>query len=69
MVPAGRCGVYDVRGRVAAVVGPFASAGEARSVVWDGLTPSGRAAATGVYFARVESAAGMSESRRIVVVR
>jgi hypothetical protein len=71
-LPAGASGsvvVYDVRGRVVATAGPFTSSGEARAVEWDGRNALGRAVATGVYFARVESAAGTSVSRRIVVVR
>jgi len=71
-LPGGATGsvvVYDVRGRIVGTAGPFTSTGETRSVVWDGMTTPGNAAVTGVYFARVESAAGTSESKRIAVIR
>jgi hypothetical protein len=50
--------VYDIRGRlVRSLVNASLPAGE-QSVEWDGTTDQGNAAPSGIYFARLETAAG-----------
>ena len=48
--------VYNVAGRRVATLRSDATVGtSARRIVWDGRTPSGAAAPSGVYFVRVAS--------------
>ena len=60
--------VFDVQGRrVATLVSQRQDAGR-RSVVWDGRDDTGRSAATGVYFYRLQAGA-YSETRQMVLVK
>ena len=60
--------VYDSRGRrVRALVDEPQAAGTYR-VQWDGRNDAGRAAASGIYFCRLE-AAGATRTKKMVLVR
>ncbi|HET9252353.1 MAG TPA: FlgD immunoglobulin-like domain containing protein, partial [Candidatus Eisenbacteria bacterium] len=64
-----RLDVYDVQGRhVSTLVDGMIAAGD-HAVPWDGRSDSGSSAASGVYFYRLRTASGESESRRMVMVR
>ena len=79
--PAGSCVQIDLAGDKSAAVGRVEvfsargarvrslALGGAGGVTWDLCDDNGRAVATGVYFVRVESAAGPARLRRLVVVR
>lgn len=60
--------VYDVKGRrVATLVDGWAGPGR-KSAVWDGKEDGGRAAASGIYFYRMETE-GFSETRKMVLLK
>jgi hypothetical protein len=60
--------VFDLRGaRLATLIAGDRAAGE-QSVDWDGRDAAGRALASGIYLARLETAAGTA-SRRLVLLR
>ncbi|MFH1680434.1 MAG: FlgD immunoglobulin-like domain containing protein, partial [Candidatus Eisenbacteria bacterium] len=63
-----RLSIYDVSGRLVQNVADGVFAAGSHTVVWDGRDQSGRPAASGVYFARVE-ASGLAEARKIVLLR
>jgi hypothetical protein len=59
--------VYDLAGRrVATLVEGFQMAGR-REVIWDGNDERGRAAATGVYVARLRTASALASTRLVLV--
>ena len=61
--------IYDASGRlVRTLVGGATLPPGTRAVSWDGSDDAGRAAASGVYFVRLE-ALGLSETRRAVLAR
>jgi len=63
-----RLTVYDVQGRlVRSLLDEVRSAG-ANQVNWDGRDSTGRGAASGTYFARLESG-GMTSVKAMVLVR
>jgi hypothetical protein len=63
-----RLTVYDLQGRLVAVVLDRVEPGGWRSVVWDGRNSAGRPVASGAYFARLEVGSTV-EVRKIVVAR
>jgi subtilisin family serine protease len=60
--------IYDVAGRRVLVLARPGTLAAAGSLLWDGRDAAGRYLATGVYFARLETAAGVL-SRRVVRIR
>ena len=60
--------IHDVHGRRVATLANGRFAAGSHSLQWEGLDDSGRAVATGLYFARFEGD-GVRESRRVVRVR
>ena len=63
-----QCAVYDLLGRkVATPQEGFLSAGTHRAV-WDGRDATGRDAASGTYFYRVD-VGGYTETRRMMLVK
>jgi hypothetical protein len=60
--------VYDVAGRRVAVLEDREVGGGLHRVVWHGTTDSGRVAASGVYFCRLE-AGGVVETRKMVLLK
>jgi hypothetical protein len=63
-----RLSVYDTAGRrLRLLVDRVLPAGD-HEAVWDGRGESGRAAGSGIYFARIE-AAGLVETRKLVLLR
>ena len=63
-----RLAVYDVAGRLVAVLADGPSDGSERTLEWHGVDSSGRAVASGVYFLRLESG-GAVATRRMVLLR
>ncbi|MCZ6765602.1 MAG: ASPIC/UnbV domain-containing protein, partial [bacterium] len=61
--------IYDVAGRLVSQFGPFTSVGNPRTVFWNGTNTRGNPAAAGVYFLRLETTRGSSDTRKIVIVR
>jgi hypothetical protein len=63
---AARLEVYDLRGRrVIRLFDDFLAAGR-REVAWDGRDAAGRSAPSGVYFARLETAAGRAVQKLVL---
>ena len=60
--------VYDVAGRLVRVLDGGRAAAGPREVAWDGRDDAGTPVASGVYFARLETATRV-ESRRMVLLR
>ncbi len=60
--------IMDVRGRVVRELHQGLGAGDWQTVVWDGLSDSGRAAASGVYLIRLESG-GLLRTERVTLAR
>jgi flagellar hook assembly protein FlgD len=61
--------VFDVTGRrVRTLAGGELAAGEHR-VPWDGRDQSGRSAAAGAYFVRLDVASGMPLVKRVLMLR
>jgi len=60
--------VHDVRGRVVRRLGSGTRTGAGLDVRWDGLTDAGSPAPAGVYWVRVDGAAG-SEARAVTRIR
>jgi hypothetical protein len=60
--------VYDASGRLVRTLKDGPEGPGTHSVFWDGRDRSGKAAPSGVYFCRL-SCGGMSETRRILLVR
>lgn len=63
-----RIAVYDVAGRRVATIADRAFDAGANAVSWDGTTDGGRAAASGVYLIRMETA-GATDSVKAVLLR
>ena len=63
-----RLEVFDLLGRRVALLNEGRAAAGAHSVAWDGLDGSGRAAASGVYFYRLE-AGDASLTRKLLLLR
>ena len=63
-----RLAVYDAAGRLVAVLAEGVQAAGAHVAAWDGLDTRGRAAPSGVYFARL-STVGSVEERKLVLLR
>lgn len=66
---AGTVAVHDLAGRRVALLESGGLARGEHAARWDGAAPSGRAAPSGVYFARLQTAGGRDETRRFVLVR
>jgi hypothetical protein len=64
---AGSVRLFDVTGRLVRVLGREPLAPGAHALVWNGTDNSGRAVAPGTYFARLESTAGSSVARILLV--
>ena len=64
-----RLAVHDVRGRLVRSLWEGRLTEGWRTVVWDGLDDGGRAAASGVYFLRADSAVAGTATRKLVLVR
>jgi aminopeptidase N len=60
--------VYDLAGRLVRTVFDGRLPGEDRLVIWDGRLDSGQVAPSGIYFVRLETAAGV-DTRKIVHTR
>jgi hypothetical protein len=60
--------IYDVRGRLTRRLASGTLAAGPHAATWDGHDDSGRAVASGLYIARLEST-GRAESRRLMLVR
>lgn len=63
-----RLSIYDLSGRLVRHLADGVFPAGSHAVAWNGTDSSGRRAASGVYFARVE-AAGLSETRKIVLLK
>ncbi|HSQ59504.1 MAG TPA: FlgD immunoglobulin-like domain containing protein, partial [Acidobacteriota bacterium] len=63
-----RLRVFDVRGRLVRVLADGAYPAGLSLVAWDGRDGTGRDAATGTYFYRLE-AEGVAESRKLTLLR
>ena len=65
-----RLDVFNVLGqRLATLVDAERSAGDAHTAQWDGTDAAGRAVGAGGVYLPVLSSGGMTESRRMVLVR
>jgi hypothetical protein len=61
--------LFDASGRLVRRLAAGAASPDVAATEWDGRDSAGRAVAPGVYFLRLFSAAGVSVSERITVVR
>jgi hypothetical protein len=64
-----RLQVYDVRGRLVATLADGLRAPGEHYVRWDGQDRQGTAVASGIYFYRLETRSGFTESKRMVLVK
>jgi hypothetical protein len=63
-----RLAIYDVSGRKIRELASGAMAAGAREVMWDGRDSSGRAAASGIYFYRLD-AGRFTQTRKMIMLR
>ena len=59
----------DLRGRIVRHLWEGSGTGDAQIAIWDGKSDEGWVAPVGVYFARVEGAAGRSSERKLIRAR
>ena len=64
-----RVRLYDVTGRVVRTLADRTFEAGNHDAVWDGRDDTGRAAARGVYFARIEFANGTTINGRVILLR
>jgi hypothetical protein len=63
-----RLAIYDVSGRKIRELASGATAAGAREVTWDGRDAAGRAAASGIYFYRLD-AGRFTQTRKMILLR
>jgi len=61
--------VYDISGRLVTTLLDEVSGPGALELVWDGCDAGGRQAAAGLYFSRLETAAGIHQTQKMMLVR
>ena len=61
--------LYDVRGKLVALLVQRPEPAGYRSVTWDGRDGRGAAVASGVYFARLETSAGTRNQRLVLLAK
>jgi hypothetical protein len=64
-----RLQIFDVTGKLVKTLVNEIQAPEAYSITWDGLTDSGSAVASGVYWARMSTSRGFEASTKMVVLK
>jgi hypothetical protein len=60
--------VHDVRGRLIATLAEGPAPSGRSTVIWDGFDTGGRRVASGTYFCRIETTAGV-RTRKMVLVK
>jgi hypothetical protein len=61
--------IYDARGALMRTVADASMAAGAHTMTWDGRDESGNRVAAGVYFARLTTAEGLTQTRKVTVLR